>query len=59
MTAQELASLLRVNRKTVYEYAAHRVIPCQRLGRRLVFHRGAILAWLAQSSTATATPVRR
>jgi excisionase family DNA binding protein len=51
LTAAELASWLRVNRKTVYEYAARNVIPCRRLGRRLVFHRPAVTAWLARSST--------
>jgi excisionase family DNA binding protein len=52
MSANELAAYLRVNRKTVYEYAARNVIPCRRLGRRIVFSRGAILTWLARSSTA-------
>jgi excisionase family DNA binding protein len=47
MSAHELAAYLRVNRKTVYEYAAKKVIPCRRLGRRLVFSRPAIVAWLA------------
>jgi excisionase family DNA binding protein len=47
MTAKELASWLRVNRKTVYEYAGRNVIPCRRLGRRLVFSRVAVAAWLA------------
>ena len=51
MTARELASWMRVNRKTVYEYAARNVIPCRRLGRRLVFSRAAVVAWLARSST--------
>ena len=51
MTALELASWLRVDRKTVYEYAARNVIPCRRLGRRLVFSRPAVAAWLARSST--------
>jgi excisionase family DNA binding protein len=59
MTAEELASWLRVNRKTVYEYAARNVIPCRRLGRRLVFLRPAVAAWLARSSTADALPRRR
>lgn len=59
MTADQLASLLGVDRKTVYEYAARRVIPCRRLGRRVILHRPTILAWLAQSSTTTAAPVRR
>lgn len=48
MSAHELAAYLRVNRKTVYEYAARNVIPCRRLGRRLVFSRPAIVAWLAR-----------
>jgi excisionase family DNA binding protein len=56
MTACELASWLRVNRKTVYEYAARNVIPCRRLGRRLVFSRSAVAAWLARASTLTAPP---
>jgi len=57
MTADELASLLGVNRKTVYEYAARNVIPCRRLGRRLVFSRPAIRAWLARSSGSDPTPL--
>src|SRR6185436_3017637 len=56
MTAQELASWMRVDRKTVYEYAARNVIPCRRLGRRLVFSRPAVAAWLARASTLNAPP---
>ena len=57
MSAHELAAYLRVNRKTVYEYATKNVIPCRRLGRRLVFSRPAIVAWLARIPPA-ATPAR-
>ena len=57
MTACELARWLRVNRKTVYEYAARNVIPCRRLGRRLVFSRSAVAAWLARASTLNAPPM--
>jgi excisionase family DNA binding protein len=56
LTARELASWLRVDRKTVYEYAARNVIPCRRFGRRLVFHRPAVAAWLGRSSTVDAPP---
>lgn len=56
MTAREVASWLRVERKTVYEYANKRIIPCQRLGRRIVFHRAALVAWLACSSTENPIP---
>jgi excisionase family DNA binding protein len=59
MTAREVASWLRVERKTVYEYANKRMIPCQRLGRRIVFHRGALTAWLAGSSTENPIPAVR
>lgn len=48
MTAKEVAAYLRVNRKTVYEYAGSGVIPCRRIGRRLVFSRSAIVVWLTR-----------
>jgi len=50
MTASEVATYLRVNRKTVYEYAGSGVIPCRRIGRRLVFSRSAIVAWLTRQT---------
>jgi excisionase family DNA binding protein len=50
LTADEVAALLRVNRKTIYEAAQRGEIPHRRLGRRLVFERGAVLAWLRQST---------
>jgi excisionase family DNA binding protein len=56
ITADELATLMGVNRKTVYEYAARNVIPCRRLGRRLVFSLPAIRAWLARSSGSDPAP---
>lgn len=52
LTASELARYLRVNRKTVYEYAGNGIIPCRRLGRRLLFSRAAIVAWLARQTAA-------
>jgi excisionase family DNA binding protein len=56
-TADELAELLRVNRKTIYEAAARGDIPHRRLGRRLIFEKGSVLAWLRQSSTVS-EPIR-
>ncbi len=50
LTADEVAALLRVNRKTIYEAAQRGDIPHRRLGRRLVFERGAVLAWLRQGT---------
>ena len=46
MTADEVAELLRVDRKTVYAAAGRGEIPCRRIGRRLLFSRTAIVAWL-------------
>jgi excisionase family DNA binding protein len=46
MNADDVAAFLRVDRNTVYDYASRGVIPCQYLGRRLLFHRSAIVAWL-------------
>ena len=46
LCADQLAKFLGVNRKTVYEYAARNVIPHRRLGRRIVFSRAQVVAWL-------------
>ena len=48
MTASEVATLLRVNVKTVYAAAANQELPCRRIGRRVLFYRPAIVAWLQQ-----------
>jgi hypothetical protein len=53
--ANGLAAYLRVNRKTVYAYAGGGVIPCGRLGKRLVFSRAAIVAWLARRAAPLST----
>jgi excisionase family DNA binding protein len=50
-TADELAELLGVNRKTIYEAATRGEIPHRRLGRRLIFERGAVLLWLRQAAS--------
>jgi excisionase family DNA binding protein len=58
LNANELARYLRVDRKTVYEYAGNGVIPCRRLGRRLLFSRAAVVAWLARHPVAPNPGVR-
>jgi excisionase family DNA binding protein len=57
LNADELAAYLRVNRKTVYAYAGSGVLPCGRLGRRLVFSRAAIAAWLARQAAPLSTEI--
>ena len=46
MNADEVAVFLRLNRKTVYEYAHRSRIPHRRVGKRLIFSKAALLAWL-------------
>ena len=53
MTAREVAALLRVNIKTVYEATRQNGIPCRRIGRRLLFSRRAIMAWLETQGRVT------
>lgn len=49
MTADQVAEFLAVDRKTVYDYANRGRIPHRRLGKRLLFSRSAVTAWLAGS----------
>ena len=58
LNANELARYLRVKRKTIYEFAGNGVIPCRRVGRRLLFSRAAIVAWLARQTAALNPGVR-
>ena len=46
LTADEVAELLGLNRKTVYDAARRGQIPHRRVGRRLLFERGSIVDWL-------------
>ncbi|MEM7154169.1 MAG: helix-turn-helix domain-containing protein [Myxococcota bacterium] len=51
ITARELAALLGLDRKTVYEGAARGEIPSVRVGRRILFSVAAIDAWLSDPSS--------
>jgi excisionase family DNA binding protein len=55
MTADEVAAFLGVDRNTVYDYAGRGVIPHQRLGKRILFGRSALVSWLESSCKATST----
>jgi len=54
MDADELATFLGVDRNTVYDYAGRGEIPHRRLGKRLLFSRSAIVAWLGSCKAASA-----
>jgi len=47
MSVEEVAEFLGVDRKTVYDYAGRGVIPCRRLGKRILFSRRALVLWLS------------
>lgn len=48
LTADEVATLLRVNRKTVYAaFKAGEIPGGRRIGGTIRFHRSAVLNWLA------------
>jgi excisionase family DNA binding protein len=50
LTADEVADFLRLDRKTIYDYAGRGVIPSKRIGKRLLFSRAAIELWLSSCS---------
>jgi excisionase family DNA binding protein len=52
LSADEVAAWLKVDRKSVYNGAARGAIPHQRLGKRLLFSRAAIVAWLSHGAGA-------
>ena len=52
LLAPEVARLLRMNVKTVYELAKAGALPCWRIGRHFRFSRRAIVARLGQCKAA-------
>ena len=55
LTVDAVAEILGLDRKTVYEGAASGQIPSIRVGRRLLFPRAAIDAWLSAARPRRAT----
>jgi excisionase family DNA binding protein len=47
MTADDVARWLRMHRNSVYAAAVRGEIPHRRIGRRLIFSRAALEAWLS------------
>jgi excisionase family DNA binding protein len=48
LCADDVAAWFGVDRKTVYYAATRGEIPHQRLGKRLLFSRAALVSWLAR-----------
>lgn len=53
LTTRELAELLRIKERKVYDLAASGQVPCSRAMGKLLFPRHAIDAWIAGESTGT------
>ena len=47
LTVQEVAAMLRIKERTVYEMVANNRIPFRKAGRRIVFLLDDILKWTA------------
>ena len=56
LTTKEVAALLRVKERKVYDLAAEGEIPCRRLTGKLLFPRLELEAWLAGSAASKAEP---
>ncbi|HKG62714.1 MAG TPA: helix-turn-helix domain-containing protein [Solirubrobacteraceae bacterium] len=53
LTADDAAELLRVRRSTVYELARTRRLPHVRVGRRILFVRSDLAAWVVANRVLT------
>jgi excisionase family DNA binding protein len=57
LTTKELAQLLRIKERKVYDLAASGAIPCSRAMGKLLFPRAAVEAWVAQHSSGAPVPL--
>lgn len=58
LTTGELAELLRLKERKIYDLAASGSIPCSRATGKLLFPRAAIDAWIAENGAGTIEPGR-
>ena len=56
LTTRELAALLRIKERKVYDLAATGKVPCSKATGKLLFPRAAIEAWLVRHSTGLDAP---
>lgn len=57
MTLEEIASYLRVTKKTIHRLLERRGIPATKVGRQWRFNKASIEVWLRQNSTETAANI--
>jgi len=55
LTTRELAELLRIKERKVYDLASSGAVPCSRATGKLLFPRDAIQSWIAQNASGTLT----
>ncbi|WP_338826276.1 hypothetical protein MTBGP_09790 [Moorella thermoacetica] len=53
ITAGEAAEIIGLSEWTIYDLARRHVIPHIRVGRRVLFRRSSLLAWLEQQEAAS------
>ncbi len=58
LTTKEVATLLRLKERKVYDLASEKSIPCTRATGKLLFPRGAVLRWLDEHSSGTPASVK-
>jgi putative molybdopterin biosynthesis protein len=51
LTVEEVAELLRVSPRSVYDWVSQGIIPFHKAGRRTIFLLDEILAWTSKDST--------
>ena len=56
LTVRELAELLRIKERKVYDLAASGEVPCTRVTGKLLFPEAAVRAWIAGASSGEAVP---
>ena len=59
LTTRELAELLRIKERKVYDLAASGAVPCSRATGKLLFPRKGIDEWLARNATSPALAAQR
>lgn len=53
ITAGEAAEIIGISEWTIYDLARRKVIPHVRIGRRVLFRRESLMAWLEQQEAAS------
>jgi excisionase family DNA binding protein len=56
ITAGEAAAIIGISEWTIYDLARRKVIPHVRIGRRVLFRRESLMAWLEQQEAASMKP---